>query len=129
MSRLREPARILLALAVAAIGVLHFLTPDPFVSIVPRALPAPLWLVWISGACELGLAAALATPWPRAQRLAGWGLVALFVAVFPANVNMAVNDVRAFGEDVPGWVAWARLPLQIGLVWWAVWLARTVRAA
>jgi uncharacterized membrane protein len=115
-----------MALAVGTLGVLHFATPDPFVQIMPRALPAPLFLVYLSGAIEIGLSAALLVPVERVQRLAAWGMAALFVAVFPANVNMAVNDIRLF--DSPAWVAWARLPFQGVLVWFAVRLAQKRRS-
>jgi uncharacterized membrane protein len=109
--------RWLLTLLMVAIGVLHFVAPAGFVSIVPRALPAPLALVYISGAAEIagGLGLAL----PRTRRLAAWGLVALYIAVFPANVNMAVNQLPLGDQPLPTGVLWARLPLQLVLIYWA----------
>lgn len=116
-------AWVVMALAVSFVGVLHFAVPEPFVRIMPSALPAPLFLVYLSGVCELGLSAALV---PRAtRRYAAWGLCALFVAVFPANINMAVNHlVLDPANPSPSWVAWARLPFQPLLIAWAWWLAR-----
>jgi uncharacterized membrane protein len=89
---MRRALRIVLAVSMMAIGVLHFVAPDGFVKIVPRFLPAPLVLVLVSGAFEIlgGVGLLVA----RVRRAASFGLVALYVAVFPANVNMAVNDLR-----------------------------------
>lgn len=127
-SVVRAVARGALALAVGAVGVLHFVQPEPFVAIVPRALPAPLALVLVSGVAEVAGALGLLAPWPQVRRLAAWGLVALFVAVFPANVNMAVNRIALPGAaPLPDWALYARLPLQGVLIAWAVWLARGER--
>jgi uncharacterized membrane protein len=108
-------SRYLLALLFVGAGVLHFLHPATYLAIMPPALPAPRALVYVSGIFEilggLGLLPA------RTRRLAGWGLLALLVAVFPANVYMALIHEQL---HIPGWVAWARLPLQLPLLWW-VW--------
>lgn len=104
-----------LAATLAVPGVLHFVRPEPFVSIVPRSLPRPELLVALSGVAELTCAALVAHP--RTRRLGGLGAAALFAAVFPANVSMALRSKRR-----PAWfraVAWARLPLQIPLIVWA----------
>jgi uncharacterized membrane protein len=117
--RVKTALRLLLAALMIAAGVLHFAFPAPYVRIVPALLPAPLALVYVSGAFEIlggvGLLVAATRRW------AAWGLVALFVAVFPANVNMAVHRI---GFDGPPWVLWARLPLQAVLVAWAWWFTR-----
>lgn len=120
-------ARWLLTLAMVAVGVLHFVNPEPFVRIVPAFLPVPLGLVYLSGACEI--AGGLGLAWRRSRRLAAWGLVALYVAVFPANVNMAVNDLPLGDSHVAPAALWARLPLQIVLVFWAYWFTRREPAA
>ncbi|GAC1535682.1 MAG: DoxX family protein [Myxococcales bacterium] len=108
-----------LALLFVSAGVLHFLRPDGFIRIVPRFLPAPRALVFASGACEVifGLGLLL----QRTRAAAGLGLVALLVAVFPANIQMLV-DARAAGS-APVWqlALWLRLPLQ-GLL--ALWVFR-----
>jgi uncharacterized membrane protein len=124
----RTAARVVLSLLVGSVGVLHFVSPEPFVAIVPRALPAPLALVLVSGAAEVAGALGLVSPWREVRRLAAWGLVLLFVAVFPANVNMAVNRIALPGAPVlPDWALYGRLPLQLALVAWAAWLARAER--
>jgi uncharacterized membrane protein len=112
--------RILLAIAMMLVGVLHFANPDPFVRIVPAALPAPLLLVYVSGFFEILGGAGLLVP--RVRRAAAWGLIALYVAVFPANVNMALNHISLTPDHpIPVPALWARLPLQavlIALAWW-----------
>ena len=110
----------LLALGFVLAGANHFRSPEKYLAIMPPWLPAPAWMNWISGAAEiLGGIGVLV---PATRRVAGWGLIALLVAVFPANLHMAVNGVQIPGTAIPAWVAWARLPLQamfIAWVWWA----------
>lgn len=116
--------RVLVAIAMTAIGIAHFTSAEGFVAIVPKALPAPLLLVQVSGACEvLGGVGLLVRP---VQVAAAWGLVALYVAVFPANVNMAVNHIHQLGgTTVPEWALWLRLPFQGVFIGIAYWLSRS----
>ena len=110
---------VLAALFVGA-GVLHFVKPRMFESIVPPSLPSPRALVLVSGAAEvlggLGLLVPALRPW------AGWELAALLVAVFPANLYMARESER-FRRLAPRWVLMARLPLQAVLIAWVLWAA------
>ncbi|WP_205843721.1 hypothetical protein [Nakamurella deserti] len=109
-----------LTATLAVPGVLHFVHPAPFVAIVPRPLPRPELLVALSGVAELACAALVAHP--RTRHVGGPAAAALFVAVFPANVSMALRSRRS-----PGWrrtVAWVRLPLQVPLVAWALRVAK-----
>jgi len=112
--------RALVSVALVAIGVAHFADPAPFVRIMPQALPAHVELVYISGFFEILGGIGLLVP--RTRRWGSWGLIALFIAVFPANVNMAVNQIQIDpAAPIPVWAMWARLPMQaaiIGLVWW-----------
>jgi uncharacterized membrane protein len=101
-------------------GTLHFLKPLVFRAIVPPGFPNPPALVALSGAAEIAGAAALWSPTLR--RPAAIGLVALLVAVFPANVYMALAHER-FAALAPAWVLYARLPLQGVLIAW-VWKCR-----
>lgn len=112
-----------LAGLLATSGTLHFLRPKPFVSIVPRRLPAKEALVAVSGAAELVCSGMLLHP--RSRGLAGWATAALFVAVFPANVSMALRSGRRSPRHRV--IAWARLPLQIPLILWATAIARRHR--
>lgn len=108
-------------------GVMHFVTPQFFVDIVPAALPAPLAIVYVSGVFEILGAIGLLVP--QTRRFSALGLLALFVAVFPANVNMAVHHITPTGAaPMPEWAAWARLPLQGLLLWWAWSIAERARS-
>ena len=119
---LRAGLRLLLAGLMIAVGVLHFVRPDPFVMIVPAYLPWPLGLVLISGVFEIlgGVGLLLA----RTRSAAGWGLIALYLAVFPANVWMATEGIQPPGLELSPAAAWARLPFQAVLIAWAWWVSR-----
>lgn len=97
-------------------GILHFAAPKVYEAIVPDYLPAHRELVYASGAAEL--AGGIGVAIPQTRKAAGWGLTALLVAVFPANLHMALNAERY--PQVPRWALWARLPLQPLAVWWAL---------
>lgn len=113
--------RVLTAAGFIVAGAFHFIRPDDYIRIVPEELPAPAALVAISGVAEIlgGLGLLV----PRTCRVAGLGLVALLVAVFPANVNMAIHH-EELGGGTPPWVLWARLPLQAALVGLVVVVSR-----
>jgi uncharacterized membrane protein len=102
-----------LAALLATSGVTHFVAPKPFDAIVPRGLPGrPRTWTYVSGACELAVAAALVVP--RTRRLGGLAAAGLFLGVLPANLQMA-RDWR--DKPAPLRVAaYARLPLQIPLI-------------
>ncbi|GAA1400123.1 DoxX family protein [Pseudonocardia kongjuensis] len=122
----RSPDRTAYALAglLGTAAVLHVVRPEPFDSIVPERLPGtPRFWTYASGAAEGAVAAAVAHP--RTRRIGGYAAAGLFAAVFPANVSMALRWRR----KPPAYrvVAWARLPLQIPLVWWALRIARPDR--
>jgi len=109
---------VLLSLLFIAAGINHFVTPDMYVKIMPEYLPWPLALVYVSGFFEVlgGVGVAI----PRLRRAAGWGLIALLVAVFPANVHMMIHANQF--PNIPFWALVARLPLQgllIAWIWWA----------
>jgi uncharacterized membrane protein len=118
--RVRSVVRVMAALAMVGVGVDHFVAPEFFVRIVPRVLPAPLVLVWVSGMCEI--AGGLGLLVPRTRRAAGIGLVALYVAVFPANVNMVLHP--ELGGSIPLWALWLRLPFQLLFIALALWVSR-----
>ena len=103
------------------VGVLHFVRPSGFVAIVPPFLPAHLELVYISGVFEIlgGIGLFL----PQYRRVTIIGLIALVIAVFPANIYMVMHPE----EFATGWITplalWIRLPLQPLLIWW-LWSIR-----
>jgi uncharacterized membrane protein len=113
--------RALLALFFVAAGIAHFRWPSLYVQIVPPYLPHPLALVYVSGVCEILGGCGLLIP--RLRWVAGWGLIALLLAVFPANVHMALGDVAIRELTIPPLLLWLRLPLQgvfLAWVWWSM---------
>jgi uncharacterized membrane protein len=124
-TRAKEALRWLLAAAMVAIGIAHFVSPANFVRIVPSALPHKLLLVYVSGAAEIAGGVGLVCPWPRLRWAAAWGLIALYVAVFPANINQAMNQIQfEGGATIPAWALWLRLPFQALFIAWAFWYTR-----
>ena len=122
MTRLRLASPYLLTALLAGAGVTHFLKPGFYDPIVPHALPGPAraW-TYASGVAELGVAAAVAVPATRSR--GALAAFVLFIAVFPANIQMAV-DADTMTEKVIGY---ARLPLQLPLVVWAWKVSRASR--
>ncbi|AZI59539.1 hypothetical protein EH165_10015 [Nakamurella antarctica] len=104
-------------------GVMHFVTPKPFVAVVPRSLPGKEMLVAVSGVAELVCAGLVAAPKTRA--IGGLASAALLVAVYPANISMAMRSRRqSRGFQL---IAWMRLPMQFPLIAWALQIARESR--
>ncbi len=120
------PKRVLLygmGLFYIVAGVNHFLNPDFYVAIMPPYLPAHLELVYLSGVAEIALGVAVLIP--RYRVLAAWGLIALLIAIFPANLHVALHNIPVGGstEGLGIW-NWVRLPLQLVLIAWAWWYTR-----
>jgi uncharacterized membrane protein len=118
-SRGRRGARLLGVIFVGA-GLNHFAMPRPYRRIVPPGIGDPAALVTASGVAEV--AGGLGVLLSPTRRLAGFGLIALLAAVFPANLHMARNPHEF--HRIPRWALYARLPLQPLMMWW-VW--RTTR--
>ena len=118
--------RCLMAAFYVAAGLNHFLRPDVYLPMMPPYLPAHRELVLLSGVAEVGLGiAVLIRPLRRAS---AWGLIALLVAIFPANVHIALHDVPLFGRNEGfGIWNWVRLPFQGLLIAWAWWYTRDDR--
>jgi uncharacterized membrane protein len=128
MQAWRTPLRWVLTALMIFMGAMHFVSADAFAQIIPPWLPWPYALVWISGVFEIALGLALIPPSTR--RLAGWGLVALYVAVFPANVYMAVANVHVRDlPPAPPALLWGRLPFQALFIAWALWVSRPAPGA
>ncbi len=130
MAPLRKPTLrqrvsiVLLAALFIAAGLNHFVSPGIYMKIMPDYLPLPLALVYVSGFFEVLGGFGLAVK--PLRRSAGWGLIALLITVFPANVDMVLNSDEF--PSIPFWMLVARLPLQgvlIAWVWWAAVRSRS----
>lgn len=120
MSRAKQITRYIYGAFWIAAGANHFLNTPFYVSIIPPYLPWPLALVYLSGIAEIGLGALLLIQ--RWSVLAGWGLIALLIAVFPANIHMALHpELYTYASPLG---LWLRLPLQGVLIAWAYWYTR-----
>jgi uncharacterized membrane protein len=109
-------ARTVLGVFFIGAGSLHFAHPRPYRAIMPRSLPAHAELVALSGAAEI--AGGIGVLGQRTAKPAGWWLIATLIAIFPANVSMALRP-QDFPR-IPHAALWARLPLQAVFVAW-VW--------
>lgn len=108
-----------LAALLISSGVLHLLRPEIYLPMMPPYLPAHLPLVYASGVFEILGGVGMLLPWTR--RWAGLGVIALLIAIFPANIHIAMNDIPVAGHDVPLWGHLLRLPLQAVMIWMAWW--------
>ncbi|MEY4938468.1 MAG: hypothetical protein RIQ93_203 [Verrucomicrobiota bacterium] len=120
----RIALRWVVALFFIVAGANHFRSPDIYLGMIPEWMPWPAGLNAISGLAEIvgGLGLLLAP----ARKMAGWGLIALLIAIFPANIHVALQGHMP-GTTFPPLVLWLRLPFQlvfIALVWWVA-IART----
>ena len=123
MSHFKIATCYLLGLLFIAAGLNHFLHTDFYISIMPPYLPWPLVLVYISGLAEMALGGLLLID--RCRIWAAWGLIALSLAVFPANIHMARHpDLYPMFS---AWGLWFRLPLQALLIAWIYWYTRLPR--
>lgn len=115
MHRLKVILKYALAVFFILADLNHFLHTDFYVRIMPPYLPWHRFLVYFSGALEIALGVGLLIP--RLTNLSAWGLIALLIAVFPANIHMALYP-DLFPEFNPA-MLWLRLPLQLVLIAWA----------
>ena len=122
---LKTTLRIVFALFFVGAGVNHFLKTGFYLRMMPPYVPMHLAMVQISGSAEVVLGLLLLVP--QTTAMAAWGLIALLIAVFPANVQMALHP-ETFPEFSPG-ALWLRLPLQAVMIAWAFWYTGTNRGA
>lgn len=119
ISRARTVARIVLAAAYLAVGIIHLRSPEGFLPIVPDWVPYPRDVVLATGVAEI--AGAIGLMIPRLRRAAAWGLAAYAVCVYPANIKHAMEGIAVSGQ-VLGWGYHVpRLLAQPVIVWWALW--------
>ena len=115
----RRLFRGLLAIFFVGAGANHFRALEFYRAMMPPWLPWPVALIYLSGIAEImgGLGVLV----PAARRAAGWGLIVLLVAIFPANLHLALHHVALPGTNLPDWVMWLRLPLQAVFMAWVWW--------
>lgn len=118
----KEILRGVLAVAIIIVGITHFVKPLPYARLVPPQLPNPIDLVYISGFFEILGGIGLLIPYISVA--AAWGLIALFIAVFPANINQAINAIPVEGIPHIPILYWVRLPFQAVLIAWAWWYTK-----
>ena len=119
MIQIKTVSKYLLAIFMIVAGVMHFVNPAFFIKAMPPYLPLHKGLVLVSGVCEILLGILLLVP--KTSRLAAWGIVALLIAVFPANLYVFQH------QDIlpaPLIVHLLRLPLQGVFILWAFWHSR-----
>lgn len=119
MSTLVVILRWLLVIGFVAAGLNHFRDPSFYRAMMPPYLPWHDALIVISGIAEI--AGGIGVAIPATRRLAGWSLIALLIAIFPANLHMALHQVQAPGMTIDPLVLWLRLPFQALFIAW-VWL-------
>ena len=121
MSRKRAISLYLMSALYIASGINHFAHPAMYERIMPAYIGWHSTLVWVSGLLEVVLGVLLLFPFSR--RFAAWGIIALLIAVFPANIQMAFNYYHH--QHPLLWITSLRLPIQPLLIWWAYQFARS----
>ena len=123
ISSARSNARAATGLSFIFIGITHFLMPGKYLEMMPPFIPSPLLMVYVSGFFEILGGIGLIVPWTR--RWAAFGLIALLLAVFPANIYVALNNVQLGGFMSHSFYQWLRLPLQFALIGWVLFVSKT----
>ncbi len=121
LNRRRETLRVIFSISLIVVGITHFIRPEQYARIVPPIFPA-FTSVYLSGVLEIlgGIGLMI----PSLSVLAAWGLIALFIGVFPANIYMTLHNIKIEGIPQNQVLYWARLPLQAVLIAWAWWYTK-----
>jgi len=120
MATFKTLTRYLFGVLFIAAGANHFIDPGFYTRMMPEYLPWHAELVAISGVAEIALGAMLLVP--QWSVMAAWGLIALLIAVFPANLNMTMHP--ELYPTISQTALWVRLPIQALLIAWAYWYTR-----
>ncbi|PWN05983.1 DoxX family protein [Rhodohalobacter mucosus] len=110
-----DPLKLTFSILFIAAGLFHFLRPQLFVKIMPPWVPWHRFMVFFSGFLEILFGVMLLVP--STSAIGAWGLIAVLIGVFPANIHMAVNSDQF--PEIPAWLLWLRLPMQLVLIGWA----------
>lgn len=125
MGRVRVALVYLQATFYTFAGAMHFISPAAYRPMMPPYLPAPELLIGLSGVAEVVIGLGLF--WRRSRAAAGWGVVALLLAVWPANLHIAMGNVPVFGAaEGAGALNWVRFAFQVPLMVLAWWSTRPV---
>ena len=119
MNRFKKMTIYFMSAAYIYVGIRHFIDPDFFLAIMPDYLPLHLEAVYLSGVFEILLGGMLL--FKEYRKVAGWGLIALLLAVFPANIYLAQNEIAQQSINISQTAAIVRLPFQalfIGIAYW-----------
>lgn len=108
-------SKFILSFLLMVAGILHFVKPNMFIKIMPSYIPYHLQMVYISGIAEI--LCGLLLIFPQTQKVGAYLSIFLFIAVFPANIEMARKFYEVHHKYF--WLTVARLPLQVVLIWWA----------
>ena len=122
MSQIKAASKYILAIFMIAAGIMHIVNPAFYLKIMPPYLPLHTELVFVSGICELLLGILLLVP--NCSRLAAWGIIALLIAVFPANVYLYQHQEILPASPI---IHLLRLPLQGLFILWAYWHTRPAK--
>jgi uncharacterized membrane protein len=114
----RDKMRVAAGVAFIVASIPHFTSPERYLPMMPPFVPAPRMMISVSGVAELlgGIGMLI----PRTARLASWWLAALLLAIFPANIYVAISGVNAAGLPSSPWYTWSRLPFQLVFLWWVL---------
>jgi uncharacterized membrane protein len=119
----RPVLRIVLGVFMIVAGINHFVDPEFYLQLMPPYIPAHKLMVDLSGIAEIVLGIGLLVPHSAVSRLSAWGIIALLIAVFPANIHVYVNREEIF-PGTPHALHLIRLPLQGVFILWAWWFTR-----
>lgn len=122
LASVRDKAAYAIACGFLFTGVSHFTDPARFIAMMPPFIPAPDAMVAISGIAEL--AGAVGLMFPATRRAAGIGLILLLLAIFPANLYVAITGRTVTGMPDAAWYYWVRLPFQLVYIAWISWCAK-----
>lgn len=111
---MKKYAVYLMGILYVLAGINHFLRPDFYLKMLVGFLPYPNELNIISGAIEIVLG--IGVMLPQTKKISAWGIILLLVAIFPANINMALH---ASEWNFTAAMLYLRLPIQFLLIWWA----------
>ena len=122
LKNFKDNARIATGVAFIFTGISHFLIPEKFMEMMPPFLPAPPFLIYLSGVFEIlgGIGLIIS----KTKKPAAIGLILLLLAVFPANIYVALNNIQLGGFMNYAIYQWLRLPMQFVLIGWVWWCSR-----